>query len=79
MGHMELVRTLETLPADKQEEVMDFVRFLAMKFAAPMPGPAIHGNWTESAFSQLAMQQAMRGVDDEAATYVVADLKERWQ
>ncbi len=79
MGHMELVRTLQTLPADKQEEVMDFVQFLAMKFAAQQTVPVVQGDWTESAFSQLAMQQAMRGVDDDATTYVAADLKERWQ
>ncbi len=77
MGHMELVRTLQTLPAEKQDEVMDFVQFLAMKFAAPVKAPVVQGDWTESAFSQLAMQQAMRG-DDDATTYVAADLKERW-
>jgi hypothetical protein len=77
MGHIDLVRTLQTLPAEKQEEVMYFVQFLATKFA--VPAPVTQGDWTETAFSQLAIQQAMRGIDDEAAIYVAADLKERWQ
>lgn len=79
MGHMELVRTLQTLPADKQEEVMDFVQFLALKFAVPARAPVVQSDWTESAFSQLAIEQAMRGVDDGVTIYTALDLKERWQ
>ncbi len=40
MGYAELIERVQTLPADKQAEVFDFVEFLAARNAAgelPMP------------------------------------------
>lgn len=79
IGHMDLVRTLQTLPTDKQAELADFVQFLALKFASSDPGNAAGDDWTERELSQLALQQATRGLEADAAIYTLADLRERWQ
>lgn len=37
------------------------------------------GEWTDTEFSTMAMNQAMRGIDEETPLYTVDDLKEGWQ
>ncbi len=42
MGYAELIERVQTLPADKQAEVFDFVEFLAARNAAgALPMPAL--------------------------------------
>ncbi len=81
MGHMELIRMLQTLPTDKQAEVVDFVEFLAARFAvsAPIPAASESTDWTDASFSQFSMQQAQRSLGQETVSYSAADLKESWQ
>jgi hypothetical protein len=39
-----------------------------------------HDNeWTDGEFTQLAMSQALRGMEDDAVIYTRDDIKERWQ
>jgi hypothetical protein len=34
--------------------------------------------WTDEEFADMAMQQALRGMDDDPVIYGDADLRERW-
>lgn len=77
MNDARLLEKLHALPADKQAEVFDFVDYLAERFAHPA-GPGF-ADWPQGEFSELAMAQAMRGVEDEPALYAETDLKARWQ
>jgi hypothetical protein len=77
MGYAELIEKLETLPDEKRNEVFDFVDYLATRFAGHQ-APAI-GRWTDREFADMAMQQALRGMDDDPVIYNDADLRERWQ
>ena len=36
-------------------------------------------HWTDREFADMAMQQALRGMDDDPVIYGDADLRERWQ
>lgn len=76
MGYTDLIRKLASLPADKRAEVFDFVEFLSQR---AQQGAATHADWDDAEFRRLAMEQAMRGLEDEPAVYGREDLKERWQ
>lgn len=43
MGYAELIKTLETLPAERQAEVFDFAEFLAARCRAANEGAATEG------------------------------------
>ncbi|MDK9721376.1 MAG: DUF2281 domain-containing protein [Rhodospirillales bacterium] len=78
MGYAEFFEKLSALPEDKQAEVFDFVEFLASRSRRSDP-PLPRGEWTSREFGHLSLAQAMRGQEDDAVTYSLADLKERWQ
>ncbi|QFY89513.1 DUF2281 domain-containing protein [Magnetovirga frankeli] len=71
-----LVEKLQGLPAEKQVEVFDFVDYLASRFT---PSAALtQTDWPEGDFSTLSLSQAMRGMEEEAELYSLADIKEPW-
>lgn len=76
MNVVALVERLQTLPEDKQIEVMDFVDYLVERFARP-PSCQI-SEWSDQDFERLSLAQAMRGLENEEDLYSVADIKERW-
>ncbi len=77
MGFAELIEKLQALPSEKQAEVMDFVEFLSARFGT---GKALaEDDWTAAQFAELAMRQALRGLEDDPVAYTRDDLKERWQ
>lgn len=78
MGYAELISRLESLPRDKQAEVFDFVEFLAARCGTTFGTQLTHAEWTDAEFSKMAMQQALRGIDEETVTYTRADLREQW-
>ena len=77
MGYAELIEKLETLPDEKRTEVFDFVDYLTTRFSSHR-APAVD-QWTDREFADMAMQQAVRGMDDDLVIYGDADLRERWQ
>lgn len=68
-----IVKRLKSLPAAARREVLDFAEFLAarMDFQAPREEEA---QWTD-----LSLESAMRGMDDEPEIYARADLKESFR
>lgn len=79
MGYAELIEKLRTLPQEKQAEVFDFVEFLAARFGKAKHTPPARGDWTDAEFTELAIRQALRGMEDEPVAYTRDDLKEHWQ
>ena len=79
MGYAELIEQLQTLPEDKRAEVFDFVAFLAARFGKDSDKPVALEEWRDAEFSQMGMQQALRGMENDPVTYSLDDLKERWQ
>ncbi|MDD2776398.1 MAG: hypothetical protein PHU06_10610 [Gallionella sp.] len=75
MGYMDLIAILQSLPQDRQSEVFDFVEFIAVKSGVAIEKPLVHQTWTDAEFSELAMRQALRGMENEAVSYTHADLK----
>ncbi len=75
MNQAQLLEKIQALPPDKQAEVFDFVDFLASRSA----GIGQHDKWIDVEFSEMAMSQALRGMEDEPLLYTQADLKERWR
>ena len=74
MGYAELIEKLQTLPDEKQAEVFDFVEFLSARFGAHQP--AAQSEWTDAEFAELAMRQALRGMEDDPVAYTRDDFKE---
>ncbi len=70
MGYVELIEKLQTLPREKQAEVFDFVEFLAARFSGTSPD----ADWTDVNFSEFSLAQALRGMEDDAVTYMTDDL-----
>lgn len=79
MGYAELIAKLQRLPADKQAEVFDFVEFLSARMQAGATQPLVAAEWSDAEFAALAMQQALRGMEDEPVTYSRDDLREVWR
>lgn len=77
MGYADLIEKLKTLPDEKQVEVFDFVDFLTTRFVRP--SSPVLTEWSDQAFGDLSMQQALRGMDDDPVVYTDADLREHWQ
>lgn len=75
MNQAQLLEKIQALPPDKQAEVFDFVDFLASRSASNSQ----QDEWTDAKFSEMAMSQALRGMEDEPSLYTQADLKERWR
>lgn len=79
MGYAELIHLrLQTLPPEKQEEIYDFVEFIAARSSAVVTQAETRSDWTAAEFSQLSLAQAMRGLEDDPVTYSLHDIKERW-
>ena len=79
MGYAELLKTVQSLPKEKQTEVFDFVLFLAQRCGIAPESLREHADWTNAEYSEFSMQQAMRGMESDVTSYDLADLKERWQ
>ena len=77
MGYAELLKTVQSLPKEKQSEVFDFVTFLAARCG--VAADSGHDEWTEAEFAEFSMRQAVRGMEDDSVRYTLDDLKERWQ
>ena len=76
MNYAHLIEKLQTLPAEKQVEVVDFIDYLSTRFSRR--DDALHEAWNEQDFSQFSMHQAMKGLEDEEPVYTEQDLKEKW-
>ena len=79
MGYAELIEKFQALPVEKQAEVFDFVEFLAVRFGKSKDTPLAPGEWNDAEFSEFAMGQALRGMEDEPVLYTRDDLKEQWR
>lgn len=79
MGYAELIETLQNLPQDKRAEVFDFVEFLAAKSRVNSVSLKAPEEWADGEFAQVAMRQALRGIEDDAVSYTRDDIKEFWQ
>lgn len=77
MGYAELLRTVQSLPKEKQSEVFYFVTFIAARCGVATE--ISHDEWTETEFAEFSMRQAVRGVESDPVRYTLDDLKERWQ
>ncbi|MCO6439709.1 MAG: DUF2281 domain-containing protein [Nitrococcus mobilis] len=76
----EFIERVKVLPKDKRAEVYDFVEFLAWRESLSLTArEQEHADWSEADFSAMAMQQAMRGLEDEPTLYDEDDLVERWK
>lgn len=79
MNHAKLIEKIQALPIEKQAEVFDFVEFLASRSQEAVQQPLVMDEWTNAEFAQMAMKQALHGLEDEPALYTLDDLQERWQ
>lgn len=65
-----IVRSLEPLGEAEKQEVLDFVEFIeARRREGPPPDE-------DAAWSVFSVASAMRGMEEEATSYALADLKE---
>ncbi len=63
-----IIEKVKSLPEDKQAEILDFVDFLSKK-----------ANEEErKQWSQFALEEAMRGLEEEKTLYTVEDIKEKY-
>lgn len=73
---------------DLKQLTKEFTDFLLSKNklpTKPLIGVAPHDSstkffteWNNAEFTEMAMNQAMRGMENEPAIYSLNDLKERW-
>lgn len=77
MGYAELLKTVQSLPKEKQSEVFDFVAYLAARCGVATD--TAHDQWSEAEFTEFSMRQAVRGMEKDPVRYTLGDLKEHWQ
>ena len=68
---------INSLPDDKQQEVFDFIDFIASRYNKKQIIPA-NAELTDDIFVNFSMRHALRGIEDDPVTYTSEDLKERW-
>jgi hypothetical protein len=68
-----IIRSLEPLPETARQEVLDFVEFLKRRRVHETPQDE------DTAWSELSLVSAMRGMEDEDSPYSLADLKESFR
>lgn len=68
-----IAQRVTALPEDAQQEVLDFVEFIETRKA----GQGVKQDAT--AWSNLSLASAMRGMEDEESPYTLSDLKESFQ
>lgn len=73
-----IAERIATLPPEKQAEIFDFVEFVAARYSGSSRRHLAQDEWTDNAFTELSMQQALRGMEDDPVSYTSNDLKERW-
>lgn len=61
-----IVENIRALPESKQAEVLDFVEYLKLKTKKD----------EESAWENISISSAMRGMENEESPYSLKDLKE---
>lgn len=66
-----IAQKVSSLPQQGQNEVLEFVELLLQKSSEKDEELKV---WNE-----FSLEQAMRGLEDEAEIYALTDLKERWQ
>ena len=76
MSLAELIEKLKALPTDKQAEVFDFVEFLSSRLAG---APERGDDWTGASYSEFALGQALRGIEDDSVVYTKDDIRKRSQ
>lgn len=74
-----IAEKIAKLPPEKQVEIYDFVEFIAARCGELSNQHLVHGEWSDEAFAELSMQQAVRGMEDDPVSYTSNDLKERWR
>lgn len=79
MNPTQLIEKIQSLPIERQAEVFDFVDFLASRSQGAAHQSRVYDEWTNAEFTEMAMNQALRGMEDEPSLYTLDDLKERWQ
>ena len=62
---------IQKLPPECQKEVSDFIEFLQLKVENRLP----QNTW----WSDFSLSSAMAGLENDAPTYELTNLKERWR
>ncbi len=73
-----ITEKIAVLPIEKQAEIFDFIEFITVRYTQSSSEHLVHGEWSNSDFSKLSMQQALRGIEDDPVIYTSKDIKERW-
>ena len=68
-----IARHLQVLPEATQQEVLDFVEFLQSRREERLVRE------DDASWLDLSLASAMRGMEDQAAAYTAADLKESFR
>lgn len=64
---------------DLKQLAKEFADFLLSKNIKRVSVPEPFTDWDNAEFTEMAMNQAMRGMENEPELYTLDDLKERWQ
>ncbi len=70
---------------DLKQLAKEFTNFLLSKNKSSVrplvdvATPYSFTDWNNAEFTEMAMNQAMRGMENDPALYTLEDLKERWQ
>jgi hypothetical protein len=64
---------------DLKQLAKEFADFVLSKNIKRVSVPESFTDWDNAEFTEMAMNQAMRGMEKEPELYTLDDLKERWQ
>ena len=67
-----IVGYLKTMPESKQNEVLDFIEYLKTSARRRKQKEE------ELEWGQFSLKSAMRGIEEEASTYGIEDIKEHF-
>ena len=73
MGVFQFLAVLRALPPERRSEIFDFVEFVAARCGVDLPSPT--DDWTDAEFSEMAMRQALRGIEEDDIVHGPDDVK----
>ncbi len=73
-----ITEKITILPIENQSDIFDFIEFTPERYTQYPSEHLVHGEWSNSDFTKLSMQQSLSGIEGDPVNYTSKNTRERW-